>query len=101
VVVIAMVRCASVFAVTLGIGVSTLGIGATTLGMCIAFCAAWVAQTLLQLALAFAALFFAIAILVNSLLTFCNASAVFFLLICFLGVQLLVAVPLQPCGIPG
>ncbi len=36
VVVTAWVQCASVFAVTLGIGVSTLGIGATTLGMCVA-----------------------------------------------------------------
>jgi hypothetical protein len=50
--------------------------GASTLGRCVVCHAAWVAQTLLQLALAFAALFFAIAILVNSLLTFCNTSAV-------------------------
>ena len=58
VVVTACVQCTSVFAVTLGIGVSTLRIGATTLGMCVACHAAWVTQTLLQLALAFAALFF-------------------------------------------
>jgi hypothetical protein len=71
----AWVQCASMFVVTLVIGVSTLGIGASTLGRCIACCATWVAQTLLRLALAFAALFFAIVILVNSLLAFCNASA--------------------------
>ncbi len=65
-------------AVTLGIGVSTLRIGASNLGKCVVCCAAWVARTLLQLALAFAALFFAITILVNGLLTFCNASAVSF-----------------------
>ncbi len=65
------------YLVTLGIGVSTLGIGATTPGMCVACHAAWVARTLLQLALAFAASFFAIAILVKSSLTFCYASAVF------------------------
>jgi hypothetical protein len=53
----------------------TLGIGTSTLGMCVACHAALVVQTLLQLALAFAASFFAIASLVNSLLTFCNASA--------------------------
>jgi hypothetical protein len=67
-----------VFAVTLGIGVFTLGIGASTLRSYVACCAAWVTQTLLQLALAFAASFFAIAILVKSLLTFYNASAVLF-----------------------
>ncbi len=64
-------------AVNLGIGVSTLEMGASTLGRCVVCHAAWVlAQTLLRLAVAFAASFFAIAILVNSLLTFCNASAV-------------------------
>jgi hypothetical protein len=52
--------------------------GAATLGMCIASCAAWVAQTLLRMVLAFASLFFAIVILVNSPLTFCNASVVSF-----------------------
>jgi hypothetical protein len=50
--------------------------GASILGRCIVCCAAWVAQTLLQLASAFAACFFAITMLVNSSLTFCNASAV-------------------------
>jgi hypothetical protein len=45
----------------------------STLGRCIVCCATWVAQTLLQLTLAFAGSFFAIAILVNSLLTFCCA----------------------------
>jgi hypothetical protein len=45
------------FAVTLGIGVFTLGIGASTLGRCVACHADWVVQTLLQLALAFAASF--------------------------------------------
>jgi hypothetical protein len=70
------VRCASRFAITLGIGVFTLGIGASILGRCVACHVAWVAQTLLQLALAFTALFFAIAILVNSLMTFHNSSAV-------------------------
>ncbi len=74
----AWVRCASAFAVNLGIGVSTLGIGATTFGMCVDCHAAWVVRTLLWLALAFAALLFAIAILVNSLLIFCNASAFLF-----------------------
>ncbi len=72
------VRCASVILPTLGIGISTLGIGATTPGMYVACRDAWVEGTLLQLALAFAASFFAIAILGNSLLTFCNASAVIF-----------------------
>jgi hypothetical protein len=74
----AWVQCASVFAVTHGIGVSTLGIIASTLGRYIACRAFWIAQPLLRLVLAFAALFFAIAILLNSLLTFCNASAVLF-----------------------
>ncbi len=77
------VWCASVISVTLGTGVSTLGIGVITLGMCAACCAAWVAQTLLQLALAYAALFFAIAILLNSLLTLRNASAVLFPVVMF------------------
>jgi hypothetical protein len=74
-----------VFAVTLRIGVSTLGIGASTLGRCVTCRATWVAQTLLHLTLAFAALFFVVAILVNSLLNFCNASAVLFPVGCFLG----------------
>ncbi len=72
----AWVWCTSRFAVTLGIGVSTLGMGASTLGRCAVCRAAWVTQTLLQLALAFAALVFAIANLVKSLLTFCNGSTV-------------------------
>jgi hypothetical protein len=41
------------------------------------------AQTLLRMVLAFASSFFAIAILVNSLLTFCNASAVLFPVVMF------------------
>jgi hypothetical protein len=76
VVVSTWVWCTSRFLVTLGIGVSTLGSGASTLGRCGACRAAWVAQTLLQFALAFAALFVANIILVNSLLIVCNASAV-------------------------
>jgi hypothetical protein len=76
--VIARVGCTSADLVTLGCGVSTLGIGAYTLGMCVACHAAWFAQTLLRMVLAFASSFFAIAILVNSLLTFHNASAVLF-----------------------
>ncbi len=71
-----LVQCASRFAVTLGIGASTHGMGASALGRCIVCHATWVVWTLLQLALAFAALFLAIAILVNSLLIFCNASVV-------------------------
>ena len=72
------VGCASADLVTLGCGVSTLGIGASTLGICIACRAAWFARTLLRIVLAFASSFFAIAILVNSLRTFCNASVVSF-----------------------
>ncbi len=71
-----MVQCASRFVVNLEIGAFNLGMGASTLGRCIVCRAAWVAQTWMQLALALAASFLAIAILVNSLLTFCNASAV-------------------------
>ncbi len=74
----ARVGCASAILVTLGCGVSTLGIGSSTLGMCVACCAAWFAQTLLHMVLAFASSFFAIAILVNKLITFCNASVVLF-----------------------
>jgi hypothetical protein len=79
------VGCASANLVTLECGVSNLGIGASTLGMYVACCATWFVQTLLRMVLAFAssfwpllAHFFAIAILVNSLLIFCNASAVLF-----------------------
>jgi hypothetical protein len=74
----ARVGCASANLVTLGCGISTPGIGASTLGMCVACYAAWFVQTLLHKVLAFASSFFAIAILVNSLLNFCNASAVSF-----------------------
>jgi hypothetical protein len=55
---------------------ATLGIIASTLRKCVVFCAAGVALTLLRCSLAFAALFFASAIFVKSLLTFFNASAV-------------------------
>jgi hypothetical protein len=72
------VGCTFANSVTLGCGISTLGIGASTLGMCVACRAAWFAQTLSRMVLAFASSFFAIAILVNSLLTFCNASGVSF-----------------------
>jgi hypothetical protein len=81
----ARVGCASADLVTLGCGVSTLGIGASTLGMCVACHAAWFARTLLRMVLAFASSFFAITILVNSLLTFCNASAVLFPVGMFVG----------------
>jgi hypothetical protein len=74
----AQVGCTSANSVTLGCGVSTLGIGASTLGMCVACRAFWFARTLLHMVLAFASSFFAIAILVNSSLTFRNASAVSF-----------------------
>ncbi len=74
----AWVGCTSANLITLGCGVSTLGIGTSTLGMCLACHAAWFAQTLLRMVLAFTSSFFAIAILVNSLLTFRNASAVLF-----------------------
>ncbi len=52
------VQSVSVILVTLGFGVSLLGIGAATLGMYIACHAAWVAQTLLRMVLAFATSFF-------------------------------------------
>ncbi len=74
----AWVRCASIILFNLVISISTLRIGAATLGMCIACCGACAAQTLLRMVLAFATSFFAIAILVNSTLTFHNASAVSF-----------------------
>jgi hypothetical protein len=75
---ICMGKPPTVILVTLGFGISTLGIGAATVGICVACRAAWVAQTLLCMVLAFANSFFAIASLVNSLLTFCNVSAVLF-----------------------
>ncbi len=78
IVLVILVGSTSANLVTLTCGVSTHGIGASTLGMCVACCAAWFKQTLLRMVLAFASSFFAIAILVNSLLTFCNASAVLF-----------------------
>jgi hypothetical protein len=101
VVVTARVGCASANLVTLGCGASTLGSGASTLGMCVACHAAWFAQTLLCMVLAFASSFFAIAIFVNSLLTFYNSSVVLFPVGMFPWSSIvLVAVPLQPRGIP-
>ncbi len=70
---------ASANLVTLGCDVFTLGIGASTLGMWVACRATQFVQTLLCMVLAFASSFFAIAVLVNCLLTFCNASSVLFL----------------------
>jgi hypothetical protein len=70
------VGCTSAILVTLGCGVSTLEIGSSSLGMCVPYHAAWFVQTLSHMVLAFASSFFVIAILVNSLLTFHNASAV-------------------------
>jgi hypothetical protein len=77
IVLVISVGCTSANLVTLECGVSTLGSGASTLGMCVACHAAWFAQTLLHMVLTFASSFFAIAILVNSLLTF-HASVVWF-----------------------
>ncbi len=73
---VVLVWRASRFVVTLGMCASTYGMGASTLGRYVVCSAAWVVQTLLQLALAFAASCVAIAILVISLLTFWNASAI-------------------------
>ena len=61
---------------TLGAGTFTLGCGMVTLGRCIVICAVGFALILFRCSFAFVASCFTLAILINSSLTFFNASAV-------------------------